>query len=109
MSTAVREPRSAWLLGPAGPLRVRSSMALTALVVYAVFALVQHGEVMLGLIRRLICSDGAFDGIAPELKVSFSSGLVPVGEGESQDAAIDRADRALYCAKQSGRNRIAAG
>jgi diguanylate cyclase (GGDEF)-like protein len=41
-----------WLLGPAGPLRVRSSMALTALVVYALFALLQHGEVMLGLIDR---------------------------------------------------------
>ncbi|HSB99797.1 MAG TPA: hypothetical protein VLE45_07770, partial [Burkholderiaceae bacterium] len=42
-----------WLLGPAGPLRVRSSMALTALVVYALFALLQHGEVLLGLLERV--------------------------------------------------------
>ena len=38
------------LLGPAGPLRVRTSMALIPLVLYLLFALVQHGEVMLGLI-----------------------------------------------------------
>jgi len=33
---------------------------------------------------------------------------VQVAEGESQDAAIDRADRALYQAKQNGRNRVEA-
>ena len=46
----MRGGSAGWLLGPPGPVRVRSSMALIALIVYAVFALVQHGEVMLGLI-----------------------------------------------------------
>ena len=65
--------------------------------------------VVLERLRREVCSGDAFDGIGPELKVSFSAGLVEVAEGESQDAAIDRADRALYAAKQNGRNRVEAG
>jgi diguanylate cyclase (GGDEF)-like protein len=51
-------------------------------------------------------ADGGFEAIAPQLKVSFSAGVAEVREGESQDAAIDRADRALYRAKQAGRNRV---
>ena len=47
---AAQQRWAGWLLGPDGALRVRSSMALIALVVYALFALLQHGEVMLGLI-----------------------------------------------------------
>jgi diguanylate cyclase (GGDEF)-like protein len=49
---------------------------------------------------------GGFEAIAPQLKVSFSAGVAEVQERESQEAAIDRADRALYCAKQAGRNRV---
>ena len=49
---------------------------------------------------------GGFEAIAPQLKVSFSAGVAEVLEGETQDAAIDRADRALYRAKQAGRNRV---
>jgi diguanylate cyclase (GGDEF)-like protein len=49
---------------------------------------------------------GGFEAIAPQLKVSFSAGVAEVREGEPQDAAIDRADRALYRAKQAGRNRV---
>jgi diguanylate cyclase len=51
---------------------------------------------------------GGFDAIAPALTVTFSAGLVQMREGELQDAAIDRADRALYQAKQSGRDRVEA-
>jgi diguanylate cyclase len=51
-------------------------------------------------------ANGGFETIAAQLKVSFSAGLAEVREGESQDAAIDRADRALYRAKQAGRNRV---
>jgi diguanylate cyclase (GGDEF)-like protein len=51
---------------------------------------------------------GGFDAIAPALAVTFSAGLVQLREGELQDAAIDRADRALYRAKQSGRDRVEA-
>lgn len=66
-------------------------------------------RVVLERLRRKVCAGDGFDGIAPDLKVSFSTGLVEVAEGESQDAAIDRADRALYQAKQNGRNRVEAG
>jgi diguanylate cyclase (GGDEF)-like protein len=66
-------------------------------------------RLVLDRLRRVICTDEGFAGIAPDLTVSFSAGLVQVAEGESQDAAIDRADRALYQAKQAGRNRVEAG
>jgi diguanylate cyclase (GGDEF)-like protein len=38
------------LLGPAGKQRMRVSQSLLALVVYSTFAVLQHGEVLLGLI-----------------------------------------------------------
>ena len=63
-------------------------------------------RVVLERLRTKVCAGDGFDGIAADLKVSFSAGVVEVAEGESQDAAIDRADRALYQAKQNGRNRI---
>jgi diguanylate cyclase (GGDEF)-like protein len=62
---------------------------------------------VLDRLRRLVAG-GGFETIAPELKVSFSAGVVEVREGESQDTAIDRADRALYRAKQGGRDRVEA-
>jgi diguanylate cyclase len=43
-------------------------------------------------------------GDAPPLHVSFSAGLASVHEGESIDQLIERADRALYAAKDQGRN-----
>jgi diguanylate cyclase (GGDEF)-like protein len=55
---------------------------------------------------RVAVAAGGFDAIAPQLKVGFSAGVAQVHEGETQDAAIDRADRALYRAKQAGRNRV---
>ena len=66
-------------------------------------------RVVLERLRSGIVAGDHFAGIAPTLKVSFSAGVVEVAEGETQDAAIDRADRALYQAKQSGRDRVAAG
>lgn len=48
-----------------------------------------------------------FDGIDPGLRVSVSIGAAQVlADGESSDALIQRADRALYRAKHSGGNRI---
>ena len=65
----------------------------------------EDARVVLDRLRGAIAA-GGFDAIAPQLKVSFSAGVAEVLEGEAQDAAIDRADRALYRAKQAGRNRV---
>ncbi len=40
----------------------------------------------------------------PEVKATFSAGLTPYDDNEPLDVCIDRADRALYLAKASGRN-----
>ena len=66
-------------------------------------------HVVLERLRCQVNAADAFTSVAAGLKVSFSAGLVEVAEGESQDAAIDRADRALYQAKQNGRNRVEVG
>jgi diguanylate cyclase (GGDEF)-like protein len=66
-------------------------------------------RVVLDRLRRAVHASDEFGAVAADLKVSFSAGLVEVGEGESQDAALERADRALYQAKERGRNRIEVG
>jgi diguanylate cyclase (GGDEF)-like protein len=42
---------------------------------------------------------------APELRIRFSAGFTRYIEGEPIGQAIERADRALYQAKEDGRNR----
>jgi diguanylate cyclase len=51
MSAAAPTSLSALVLGPPGHQRVRVSQVLLALAIYVVFAAVQHGEVVLGLIE----------------------------------------------------------
>ena len=46
---------------------------------------------------------------AGELSVTISGGVTLVAPGESIDAALARADAALYEAKRAGRNRVIAG
>ena len=46
-----------------------------------------------------------FTSVAPDLKITFSAGLSACRAGESLEAAIERADQALYAAKAQGRNR----
>jgi len=41
-------------------------------------------------------------------RVTFSAGVAPVVPGESVDAAVGRADRLLYLAKERGRNLVVA-
>lgn len=41
-----------------------------------------------------------------KIVITFSAGVTPLGSGESFDAAMKRADAAMYQAKQAGRNRV---
>lgn len=41
-----------------------------------------------------------------KIVITFSAGVTPLGAGESFDAAMKRADAAMYQAKQAGRNRV---
>lgn len=41
----------------------------------------------------------------PDLRISFSAGLAAFGPSDSIEQAVERADKALYQAKASGRNR----
>ncbi len=41
-----------------------------------------------------------------KLVITFSAGVTPRGDGEPLDAALKRADAAMYEAKQAGRNRV---
>ena len=50
-----------------------------------------------------------FDEVAPGLAVTFSAGVTAcLGQGDI-DSAIERADRAMYRAKQAGRDRTTIG
>jgi diguanylate cyclase (GGDEF)-like protein len=47
----------------------------------------------------------SFDAIVPGLRITFSAGVAECAPGEDLHLAIDRADRALYRAKRTGRDR----
>ena len=46
-----------------------------------------------------------FDHVLPGLRISFSAGASEVAAGESTQQAIERADQAMYLAKEAGRGR----
>ncbi len=66
------------------------------------------GMAALARLRQALAEQRWHDEATPSrqtLQVSFSAGLARVRAGETIDQLIDRADRALYDAKDSGRNR----
>jgi two-component system, cell cycle response regulator len=66
------------------------------------------GEAMLMANERLrILIEGTpFTSQGVDLPVTISIGVTTTAGDETVDAAIARADRALYCAKENGRNRV---
>ncbi len=64
------------------------------------------GDPNLGVERlRTSLAGMVVSALAPALRVAFSTGLTLHVDGEAIADTIERADRALYTAKQSGRNR----
>jgi diguanylate cyclase (GGDEF)-like protein len=63
-----------------------------------------EAKIVLERIRLALRSTGVSRSL-PELKVTFSAGVAACQSGDSLPVSIDRADRALYLAKASGRNR----
>lgn len=59
-------------------------------------------------VRRAIEDLVVYDDHGAVVPVTASGGIALVEEGESLDAVMSRADRALYAAKAGGRNRIVA-
>jgi diguanylate cyclase (GGDEF)-like protein len=61
------------------------------------------------LVERLRAEFAAIDHRSregAEFRVTFSAGLASLGDGESVSAWVTAADRALYAAKEGGRNRV---
>jgi diguanylate cyclase len=67
-------------------------------------ASVDEGQQLLTRLQRLL-SAGLFMHEGREVFVTFSAGVTAFREGEALDAALERADRALYEAKRTGKNR----
>ena len=62
-------------------------------------------EVMVRLQRNL--TKAFFLHEDEQVLITFSAGVALLREGEAQTAVIERADKALYKAKQNGRERVA--
>ena len=68
---------------------------------------VAQGMTALDRIRQVMQAQ-AFDEVAPGLKVTFSAGVAECLGAHDLDAAVARADAAMYEAKRAGRNRLVA-
>ncbi|MGY4831170.1 diguanylate cyclase [Sphaerotilaceae bacterium SBD11-9] len=54
---------------------------------------------------RILLAGRSFEHLAPKLAVTFSAGIGVCSSDDRIDAIIERADRAMYRAKTTGRNR----
>ncbi|MBI5925181.1 MAG: GGDEF domain-containing protein [Aquabacterium sp.] len=63
-----------------------------------------HAQACLQRIHRVI-NDASLSKSMPTLKVTFSAGVTERVCGEASEAVIERADRGLYRAKQTGRDK----
>jgi len=64
-----------------------------------------EGLACLERVRRRL-QQVVFDDLAPGLRVSFSAGVAACLDEDDLEPAIDRADRAMYQAKNAGRDRV---
>ena len=55
---------------------------------------------------RLAVQNACVAGVAETLQMTVSIGLAAHVPGEGFEATLDRADKALYCAKRAGRNQV---
>lgn len=55
---------------------------------------------------RSLIEEAPFQTTENSLPITVSIGVITTAGNETTDAAIARADRALYAAKESGRNRV---
>jgi diguanylate cyclase (GGDEF)-like protein len=58
---------------------------------------------------RDVLAATSFDAIAPGLSVTISAGVTDLHPDDTLEAAVERADQAMYRAKQSGRNQVIRG
>jgi diguanylate cyclase (GGDEF)-like protein len=55
---------------------------------------------------RMIVSELDWSAFSPGMQVTISAGIATLAHNETPDAMLARADRALYAAKDRGRNRV---
>jgi len=67
-------------------------------------ASVEEGQHLLTRLQRQL-SASLFMHEGREVFVTFSAGVTAFRDGEALDTALERADRALYEAKRTGKNR----
>lgn len=62
----------------------------------------------LEIVRQAV-AEAVIAGAPPDLRMTVSMGLAEHISGETVEATLDRADKALYCAKRAGRNQLVQG
>ena len=69
---------------------------------------VDQGVECLNRVREVLAAT-SFDTIAPGLRVTISAGVTDLHPSDRLEMAVERADQAMYRAKQSGRDQVILG